>query len=63
MTSVLIQVTFRFGPALEARYLETPPAPGDHVHSSSGKIWAVSNVLTDDEHNYLVVCAPLSEPT
>ena len=61
MRSVLAQVTFQFGPALEARYLEGPPEVGEQVHASSGELWVVTDVV-GDEDDYVVVCAPLVGP-
>jgi hypothetical protein len=70
MRSVLAQVTFQFGLALEARYLEKPPELGEHVRASNGETWVVSEVVGEehdydlDEHEYhLVVCAPLPQPS
>jgi len=58
----LVQVAFRFPGSTEIRYLPEPPAPGDEVMSSGGRLWIVSEVRPAEFHRaYVVVCVPPDE--
>jgi hypothetical protein len=51
-----IEVAFRFPHSAEIRFVESPPAVGDLVHTRHGQTWMVAEVQVDENRLYVAEC-------